>query len=520
MTKGSIATPDPAYLLRILAARVYDVAVETPLTEATGISRRLGCRVLLKREDLQSVFSFKLRGAYNKIAHLAADEQKRGVICASAGNHAQGVALAAKRLGTRAVVVMPETTPKIKVEAVHALDGEVVLCGETYDDAYLEARGRADREGLVFVHPFDDPEVIAGQATIGQEILRQHEAPLEAVFVPVGGGGLAAGVAFWIKTLRPEIEVWGVEPEDAAAMHAAFEAGEPTTLDEVGTFVDGVAVRRVGAETYRLCRQYLDGIILVTTDEVCAAIRSVFEDTRAIMEPAGALAVAGLIRHMSERSVGGDPEDDQATHVAITGGANMNFDRLRHIAERTDLGAGREALLAVEIPERKGSFERFCSVIGERHVTEFNYRFGDPERAAIFVGVELRHHDERRVLIEELEAAGYPVVDLSENEAAKMHVRYMVGGYGHGVENERLLRFRFPERRGALRDFLRAIGSHYNISLFHYRNHGDDSGRVLAGLQVPEAQYDAFEAHLDDLGFPWQDESANPAFRLFLATRS
>jgi threonine dehydratase len=514
-----VAEESLEYLDRIRAARVYDVAIETPLEEAPKLSRRLGQRVLCKREDLQPVFSFKLRGAYNKIASLPDAAIARGVVCASAGNHAQGVALAARRRGVHATVVMPLTSAAIKIEAVRDLGASVVLYGETYDDAYAHATALERESGAVFVHPFDDPDVIAGQGTVGLEILRQHPDPIAAIFVPIGGGGLAAGVAAAVKSLRPSTLVLGVEPVDAAGMHAALAAGGPVTLPRVGGFADGVAVRRVGDETFRLCRRFLDGVVLVSTDEICAAIRDVFEDTRAIVEPAGALGVAGLKRWLAERPAG----SVSGPLVAIHGGANVNFSRLRYIAERTDLGERREALLAVEIPERPGSFRTFCEAIGARHVTEFNYRYGDAARARIFVGLELgggaAGAAEKERLVASLTASGYPTVDMSDNELAKEHVRHMVGGYGHGVENERLYRFVFPERRGALLDFLRAIGSGFNISLFHYRNHGSDHGRVLVGIQASAADLPELRLHLDQLGFAYSEESDNPAYAMFLAGR-
>ncbi|GIK36054.1 MAG: hypothetical protein AMXMBFR45_03460 [Gammaproteobacteria bacterium] len=501
------------YLRDILRARVYDIAGETPLDAAPRLSARLGQRVLLKREDLQPVFSFKLRGAHNKLAGLTAAERARGVICSSAGNHAQGLALSARHFGVRAVVVMPALTAEIKVEAVRALGAEVILHGNAYDDAYEHARALADQEGLCFVHPFDDPAVIAGQGTVAVEILRQCRDPIDAVFVPVGGGGLASGVALYIKALHPQVQVIGVEAAESPSMQQAFAAGRPVTLDHVGIFADGVAVRRVGDETFRICRELLDDLVLVSTDEICAAIQDIFEDTRSIMEPAGALAVAGLKRHVE---AGGAAN---RVLVAINSGANLNFDRLHHIAERAAVGEQREALFAVEIPEVPGSFLAFCQAIGSRSVTEFNYRYGDHSRARIFVGLELRGGAaERQQLAGRLEAAGYGVLDMSDDEMAKLHVRHMVGGLA-AIADERLCRFEFPERPGALLDFLRAIGTRWNISLFHYRNHGSDFGRVLAGVQVPDAALAEFHRHLADLGYPWWDESANPAYRMFLADR-
>ena len=503
------------YIALIEAATVYDVAERSPLEEAMNLTRRLRNRVLMKREDLQPVFSFKLRGAYNKISALPESEVSKGVICSSAGNHAQGVALAAKRRGVRAVIVMPVTTPSIKVDAVRALGGEVVLHGDAYDDAYRHAVELAEREGLTFIHPFDDPLVIAGQGTIGRELLQQLEQlgdEPSAVFVPIGGGGLIAGIAVWIKHERPDIRIIGVEPEDSAAMKASIAAGEPVTLEHVGLFADGVAVRRVGDETFRLCRDLVDEIVTVDTDQICAAIKDIFEDTRSIVEPAGALAVAGLKRYLSGRNVTGE------TFVVINCGANVNFDRLRHIAERAAVGEEEEVLLAVEIPERPGSFRTFCEAIGRRGITEFNYRYSDATNAHIFVGVQLkRGAEEHAELVARLESLGYPLADLSNDEMAKLHIRHMVGGRAGSLQNERLFRFEFPERPGALLEFLKAIGTNWNISLFHYRNHGSDYGRVLAGIQVSEQDSEELESHLAALGYPHFEESDNPAYRMFLS---
>jgi threonine dehydratase len=492
-------------------ARVYDVAEETPLELARNLSRRLGNKVLMKREDLQPVFSFKLRGAYNKIAHLSVEELGNGVICSSAGNHAQGVALAAKRRGVRAVIVMPVTTPSIKIEAVAALGGEVVLHGDAYDDAYAHARQLAEEQDLVFIHPFDDPLVIAGQGTIGKEILEQADTDIDIVFVPVGGGGLIAGIAAWIKLARPHIRIVGVEPDDSDAMRQSLAAGEPVTLPHVGIFADGVAVRRVGDETFRLCSELVDEVITVNTDQTCAAIRDIFEDTRSIVEPAGGLAIAGAKKYIAEHGLEGK------TLVTISCGANVNFDRLRHIAERAAVGEQAEMLVAAEIPEEPGSFRRFCEAVGRRGITEFNYRYGDDRKAHIFVGIQLRRGmAERRHLLEKLRNTGFPVEDLSDNEMAKLHVRHMVGGRAPGVQNERLFRFEFPERPGALLEFLNAIGTDWNISLFHYRNHGSDYGRILAGIDVPPEETEKLEAHLAELGYPHWEESDNPAYRMFL----
>jgi len=500
------------YVELIRSAAVYDVASKTPLDLARNLSLRLGNRILLKREDLQSIFSFKLRGAYNKLTTLPQDTLEAGIICSSAGNHAQGVALAAQRKGIRAVVVMPVTTPSIKVEAVKTLGGEVVLHGDTYDDAYTHARELEKEQELTFIHPFDDPDVIAGQGTIGMEILEQTDETISAVFVPIGGGGLISGIAAYIKGVNPDIRIIGVEPEDSAAMRDSLAAGKPIVLDHVGIFADGVAVRRVGEETFRLCQELVDDIVTVDTDQICAAIRDIFEDTRSIVEPAGALAVAGAKKYL------GDNETADETFVVINCGANVNFDRLRHIAERAAVGEQREMLLAVEIPEEKGSFRAFCNALGRRSITEFNYRYSDSSKAHIFVGVELRHgHVERQELINKLHGLGYPLEDLSDNELAKLHVRHMVGGTGTGIENERLFRFEFPERPGALLDFLQAVGTDWNISLFHYRNHGSDHGRILAGIQVPPEEAQELESHLSKLGYAHWEESNNPAYAMFLA---
>jgi len=516
------------YLQRVLKARVYDVAIESPLDAAPRLSRRLGCRILLKREDLQPVFSFKLRGAYNKIAHLSPAIAARGVISASAGNHAQGVALAARKRGIPALIVMPQTTPSIKVQAVMDLGAEVVLHGDIYDAAYEHALTLVRERHMVFVHPFDDPDVIAGQGTIGMEIMRQTGGEVDAIFVPVGGGGLISGIAAYVKQLYPRVRIIGVEPEDAAAMYQSLQAGKRVTLERVGMFADGVAVRRVGEETFELVRRYVDEIVLVDTDEICAAIQDIFEDTRAIPEPAGALAVAGIKRYL-ERSAAGAVSGTTGVHstreqrlVAINSGANMNFDRLRHVAERADLGAEREALLAVEIPERPGSFLQFCEALGQRSITEFNYRFHGTERARVFVGFALgRGHEEANTVIAQLRGAGYQVVDMSGNEVAKLHVRYMVGGLTPAMDaamDELLYRFEFPERPGALLRFLKSIGTSWNISLFHYRNHGSDYGRVLAGIQVPKADRALFLQHLQELRYSYADESANTAYKMFLGS--
>jgi threonine dehydratase len=503
---------NPDYLDEILTAQVYDVAVETPLEYAPRLSGRIKNKVSFKREDLQPIFSFKIRGAYNKLAKLSAAERGRGIICSSAGNHAQGVSLAASKFMVRAVVVMPVTTPAIKIDAVRDLGGEVVLHGTTYDDAYEKAIQLADENGLTFIHPFDDPDVIAGQGTIGVEINKQHGDPVDAVFVPIGGGGLISGIAEALKQISPGTRVIGVEPEESASMSAAIAAGHPVTLDHVGIFADGVAVRRVGDETFRICNKRVDEIVLVSTDEICAAVQDIFEDTRVIVEPAGALAVAGLKRWVADNGV------SEKSLVAVNTGANVNFNRLRHVAERAALGEQREALFAVEISEQKGSFLSFCKVLGERNVTEFNYRCGDRQTARIFVGVELRQGDsERRSVLEEFERSGYNAIDLSDDEMAKLHVRHMVGGKAPEIENERLFRFEFPERPGALLAFLTAVGNRWNISLFHYRNHGSDYGRVLTGIQVADSERSEFDQYLTDLGYPFWDESDNPAYQMFLA---
>ena len=498
------------YLRRILTTRVYDVADETPLDRARNLSARLGNRILLKREDLQSVFSFKLRGAYNKMAKLPAEVLQRGVIAASAGNHAQGVALAAAKLGCRAVIVMPVTTPRIKVDAVQARGAEVLLHGESYDEAYREALEIAKRDGLCFVHPYDDPDVIAGQGTIGMEILRQHSGPIHAIFVAIGGGGLIAGIAAYVKALRPEIRIIGVEPVESDAMARSLKQGERVRLETVGLFADGVAVKQVGVETFRLCRELVDEVVLVNTDEICAAIKDVFEDTRSILEPSGALPIAGMKRYVEREGLRGE------TLVAVACGANMNFNRLRFVAERAEIGEQREALFAATIPERPGSFRRFCNIVGARQVTEFNYRYSSPERAHVFVGVEVLDRDGYQTLLADLKAELDDVVDLTGNEMAKAHIRHMVGGRAPEIQHERLYSFEFPEKPGALRQFLERMSGNWNISLFHYRNHGSDSGRVLAGIQVPPEDSEAFQRFLDGLGYDYSDENANPAYQLFL----
>ena len=505
-------------LRRILTARVYDVAVETPLDALPRLSARLGRPVLQKREDLQPIFSFKIRGAYNKIAALTPEQLARGVICASAGNHAQGVAFSARKRGAVATIVMPVTTPPIKVAAVRALGGDVVLHGDAFDEAFAEATRRAAETGAVFIHPFDDPDVIAGQGTVGLEITRQHSEPIAAVFVPIGGGGLAAGVAAIVKFLRPGTRVIGVEPVDAASMKAAIEAGEVVTLDQVGLFCDGVAVRRAGTETFRLCRDLLDEIVTVDNDAICAAIKDIFDDSRAVAEPSGALALAGL-----KAWAAAHPETaEDGALIAINSGSNVNFDRLRHIAERAEIGEGTEALLAVAMADDRAVYSRFLTALDGRSVTEFNYRWSGvgPSGKAwahIFVGVALKQGPhEKDDLISALRSDGYAVEDMSDNETAKLHVRHMVGGRATGLPHERILRFEFPERPGAFLRFLNSLKPAWALTLFHYRNHGDDVGRVLAGISVPPAEQPALNAALAGLGYPYVDETDNPASRLFL----
>jgi threonine dehydratase len=498
------------YLERILSARVYDVAIETLLELAPNLSARLGNRLCLKREDLQPVFSFKLRGAYNKMAQLPAAVLRRGVVAASAGNHAQGVALAAQKLKCGAVIVMPVTTPQIKIAAVKARGAKVVLHGDSYDEAYECARALARRRRLAFVHPYDDPDVIAGQGTIALEILSQHQQPIHAIFVPIGGGGLISGIAAYVKRLRPKIRIIGVEPEDADAMYRSLKAGRRVKLDQVGLFADGVAVKQVGKETFRLCRELLDGVILVDTDAICAAIKDVFEDTRAVLEPAGALAIAGAKAYVERTGI------RNRTLVAVASGANMNFDRLRFVAEEAELGERREAILAVSIPERPGSFRAFCSLIGARNITEFNYRYADPRRAHVFVGVQVQDRREATRLVRMLRRKGLKTLDFTDNELAKLHIRHAVGGHAP-VHDEILYRFEFPERPGALMKFLTAMSRGWNISLFHYRNHGADYGRVLVGMQVPPRDQKKFRSFLARVGYPYWEESRNPAYRLFLA---
>jgi threonine dehydratase len=497
------------YLERILNARVYDVALETPLELAPNLTKRLRNNVLLKREDMQPVFSFKLRGAYNKMANLPAEALKRGVIAASAGNHAQGVALAAQKLDCSATIVMPVTTPQIKVDAVRGRGAKVVLHGDSYDEAYEYARTIEHSRGLTFVHPYDDPDVIAGQGTIGMEILRQHTRPIHAIFVAIGGGGLVSGIGVYVKRLRPDIRVIGVEPTDADAMSRSLKAGRRVKLDHVGLFADGVAVKQVGEETFRLAKQVVDEVILVDTDAMCAAIKDVFEDTRAILEPAGALPIAGMKAYVERTGIEGQ------NLVAVACGANMNFDRLRFVAEEAELGEAREGVIAVTIPERPGSFKTFCSLVGARNITEFNYRYASPEAAHVFVGVQVSDRAETEALVASLRDKGLDALDFTDNELAKLHVRHLVGGHAP-IEHEILYRFEFPERPGALMKFLNAMSRGWNISLFHYRNHGADYGRVLVGMQVPPQDKKKFAAFLEELGYPYRDESRNPAYTLFL----
>ncbi len=505
------------YLKKILTARVYDVAVESALEPAKNLSRRIHNKVLLKREDQQAVFSFKLRGAYNKMAHLTPEQLKRGVICASAGNHAQGVALAAHKLGSRAVIVMPSTTPQLKIDGVKALGGEVILHGESYSDAYTHAAALEKKEGLTFVHPFDDPDVIAGQGTIAMEILRQHQGPLHAVFVAIGGGGLISGVANYIKAVRPDIKVIGVQMNDSDAMMQSVAAKKRVTLSDVGLFSDGTAVKLVGEETFRIARDLVDEFMTVDTDAVCAAIKDIFVDTRSIVEPAGALAVAAIKQYAAKNKTKGE------TYAAILCGANMNFDRLRFVAERAEVGEEREALFAVTIPEERGSFKRFCETVGTlpggaRNVTEFNYRISDSARAHVFVGLTTNGKGESAKIASNFGRHGFETLDLTHDELAKEHIRHMVGGHSSLAKDERLLRFIFPERPGALMKFLALMRPGWNITLFHYRNQGADYGRILVGLQVPKADDKAFKSFLDTLGYPYVEETDNPVYRLFLQT--
>ncbi|OUD14286.1 threonine ammonia-lyase, biosynthetic [Thioflexithrix psekupsensis] len=500
-----------AYVKKILQARVYDVARKTPLDKAIALSQRLNNHIWLKREDLQPVFSFKIRGAYNRIAHLSAEVRARGVIAASAGNHAQGVALSAARLGIRAVIVMPKTTPDIKVSAVRGFGAEVVLHGSAFDDASQHAQHLMQAEGLTYIPPYDDEDVIAGQGTIGMEILQQHTGELDAIFIPVGGGGLIAGIAAYVKYVRPEVKIIGVEADDSACLYAALQQKERVILDQVGIFADGTAVKQVGVLPFEIAQHYVDDVITVTTDEICAAIKDTFDATRSIAEPSGALALAGLKRYIQQTRC------ENRHFVTINSGANMNFDRLGYVTERAEIGEQREALFAVTIPERPGSFREFCHTLGQRQITEFNYRYSDSSLAQVFAGIRLTQGaSEKEALMAKLIEKSYPVVDLSNNEMAKLHIRHMVGGHGQHVQNERLYRFEFPERPGALLHFLTNIGYHWNISLFHYRNHGSAYGRVLVGIQVPETDLLAFQQFLDTLGYAYWEERDNPAYQLFL----
>lgn len=497
---------------RILTARVYDVAKNTPLDFAKNLSARFDNQIYLKREDLQQVFSFKLRGAFNCMYNLSDEEKARGVVAASAGNHAQGVALAGTKLGIKTTIVMPKTTPEIKVRSVKAFGGNAVLKGSSYDDAYAHALKLVESQGLTFVHPFDNMDVIAGQGTIGMELLRQHPDPIDAIFLCVGGGGLISGVASYIKYLSPRTKIIGVEHEEAPSMYEALKQNKRVLLDSVGTFADGAAVRQIGENTFNIAKDVVDEMLLVSTDETCAAIKDVFEETRTMLEPAGALAVAGMKNYIQQHNLQGKEL------IAIASGANINFDRLRHVTERSELGEKREALLAVTIPERPGSFRQFCQAIGNRPITEFNYRYADDKNANVFAGVKLVDGtEEKERLLNNLKNADYPVLDLSDNELAKVHLRFMVGGHANGAKDEVLYRFVFPERPGALLHFLVSLGEDWNISLFHYRNHGSDFGRVLVGIQIPESERSEFCNFLNKLGYEWAEETSNPAYQQFLA---
>lgn len=501
------------YIKRILDARIYDLAVETPIDDAPLLSARLENRVLLKREDLQPVFSFKLRGAYNKMCQLTEAERDRGVVAASAGNHAQGLALAAEKMFVKATIVMPRTTPQIKIDAVRARGARVVLHGDTYDAAATYAQKLVREKGLIYIHPFDDPDVIAGQGTIGVEILRQHPGPIDAIFVPVGGGGLCAGIAAYVKYVRPEIKIIAVESDDAACLAAAMAAGRRVRLKEVGLFADGTAVAQIGKETFRLLRETVDGVISVSTDEICAAIKDIFDDTRSICEPAGALGVAGLKKYVVQNSC------RNQTLLAIDSGANINFDRLRYISERTEIGEKREAVIAVTIPERPGSFKRFCGspALNRRMITEFNYRYADSREAHVFVGIQVSSDSDRLAMIEALAEEGYPVTDMTDNEMAKLHIRHMVGGHAPEIDDEAIYRFEFPERPGALSNFLGKVGGKWNISMFHYRNHGSAYGRVLVGMQVPPDERPRVGDFLDKLQYRYSEETDNEAYQFFLS---
>ncbi len=495
---------------KILTARVYDVAIESPVHKAPFLSSRLGREVLYKREDLQPVYSFKCRGAYNKMLSIDPEVLSKGVIAASAGNHAQGVALGAQRLKIPAVIVMPTTTPAIKVRSAKARGAQVILHGDSFDEAFAKSQELISQYGYTYLHPFDDIEVIAGQGTVAVELLRQVTKPIDAVFIPVGGGGLAAGMAAYIKYVRPEIKVIGVEPEDAACLAAALDAKERVVLSQVGLFADGVAVKQIGANTFDVLKDACDEVITVTTDEICAAVKDVFDDVRSVNEPAGALSVAGLKKYAAREGAG-------EALVAILSGANVNFDRIRHVAERAEVGEKREAILAVTIPERPGAFKSFCEQIGQRNITEFNYRYSDTDEAHIFVGVTTDPStDDRAELVSKLDQAGLPVVDMTENELAKLHIRHMVGGRSPEAGSELVFRFEFPERPGALLKFLNRIGARWNISAFHYRNHGAAYGRVLVSMQAAASERDELSSYFDDIGYTYFDESENPAVRLFM----
>ncbi|MCK9504492.1 MAG: threonine ammonia-lyase, biosynthetic [Porticoccaceae bacterium] len=499
-----------SYVRRILNANIYDLVEETPVDFAPQLSQRFGNRILIKREDLQPVFSFKLRGAYNRMMKLTAAEKQRGVVAASAGNHAQGMAMAARKMGVRAVIVMPRTTPAIKINAVQALGGEVVLVGDNFDAASAHAMALVEKSNMVYIHPFDDPEVIAGQGTVAMEILRQISEPIDAIFVCVGGGGLCAGIAAYVKYVRPDVKIIAVEPNDAACLKAALVKNRRVRLKQVGLFADGAAVAQIGKETFRVLKETLDAVVTVTTDEICAAIKDIFEDTRSIAEPAGALSVAGMKKYIEENGWRGK------TLVAIESGANMNFDRLRYISERTEIGEKREAVLAVTIAEQPGSFKQFCHLVSGRMVTEFNYRYGDPQQAHIFVGVQVASDADRETLVTSLRDQGYAVEDMTDNEMAKLHIRHMVGGRATAVKQERVFRFEFPERPGALANFLNRLAGTWNISMFHYRNHGAAFGRVLVGLEVPTEDRRRVAEFLQELDYDYCEETQNPAYQFFL----
>lgn len=504
-------TTNRSLIERILTARVYDVAIETSLDKARNLSERLNNNVYLKREDLQPVFSFKIRGAFNKLFHLTAEERSKGVVAASAGNHAQGIALAGSTLGIETTIVMPKITPDIKIKAVQAFGGKAIIHGDSFDEAYAHARELEAKDGMTFAHPFDDLDVIAGQGTVGMEILRQHPEPPDAIFICVGGGGLIAGIGSYIKYLYPQTKIIGVEHEEAPSMYTALKEGQRVILPQVGTFADGAAVKQVGEKTFEIARNVVDEMILVSTDETCAAIKDVFEDTRTLLEPAGALGVAGLKKYINQH----DWQDKNV--IAIASGANINFDRMRHVAERAELGEGREVLLSVTIPEQPGSFRQFCRAIGNRSVSEFNYRHSDSHKAQVFVGVKIAGgKTERDNLLEQLRAQNYPFIDMSDNEVAKLHLRYMIGGHAQGITDELLYRFMFPERPGALLHFLTSMSAGWGISLFHYRNHGSDFGRVLVGMQVPPDEREQFNEFLSNLGYAYWNETENPAYKQFL----